>query len=453
MSGTPSVVVPGVRAGTVREAWALAWPTVLGQATTTLMWTVDTLLLGNVGKVELAAAGFGGVLIWTLYTFFVGLVRAVDTFVSQAAGAEQPREAGRFAWQGLWIAAASTVVLAVVWWRFPDLLALAGPDPAVISECLVYSRARLLGAGFVLGGFALQGFFRGVGDVRAPMVVAVVANVLNAGLDVLLIYGVGPFPRLTTAGAGYATAVASLASFLMLLAWFLRPAVHRLYSTRDRWRPHRPSLRRLLRVGAPMGLQSFGDMGSFSVFLAIMGRLGTDQLAASHIAVQVLSFSFMPASGVSRAATTLVGQYLGAGRPELARRAGWVTLRMVLVYTLGVGLLLLLLRDYVVLGFNRDPAVVAAGVAILPLLALFQLFDGVQMVSSAALQGAGDTTVPMIVFLSSSWLLFLPLTWALAYPAGWGITGAWLAGVVHFGLIAAFLLIRFARGGWQRRRV
>ncbi len=448
-----SIVVPGTPPGSVREAWKLAYPTIIGMLSTTVMWTVDTMLLGRVGKVELAAGGFGGLIIWTLYTFFVGGVHAVTTFVSQAKGAGKPRECAIFAWQGIYLALAGAIVLAFFLWKLDWILALARPDEAVIHECLRYSRARMTGAFFVLGMFAISSFFRGIGDVKTPMVVAILANAVNIVLDVVLIFGLGPFPRLTTLGAGMATAMANCCGFILILILFLRPKIARAYQSRN-GHPFRPrAMLRLLKVGVPMGVQFFLDMVSFTVLMAIMGRLGTNQLAASQIGIQLLSFSFMPANGISKAATTLVGQYLGAARKALAEKCGWTTLKMNLVYSFAVAAVFMVGREHLFLIFNRDPAVVAAGVAIVPLLALFQILDAVQMNYSGVLQGAGDTKFTMIVYALSSGLLFVPLALLFAYPLGLGMLGGWLGGVIHLTILDFVLTLRFRRGTWKHFKI
>ncbi|MCB1164142.1 MATE family efflux transporter [bacterium] len=451
----PSIIVPGVAAGSMAEAWRLAYPTVIGMFSATLMWTVDTILLGHVGKVPLAAAGFGGVLVWTLYTFFVGTVQGVNTFVAQAKGAGRPHDCALFAWQGLWVAVGATGLLALLYWQMPRILALAGPEAAVEAECLRYVRARMLGAPFLLATFAFHSFFRGVGDMKTPMVIVIIANLLNIGLDLLLIFGAGPVPALGTLGAGLATSASDFSAALMGLALFLRPAVNAIYgSARRAAAAFQPApLLRLLRVGAPIGGQFFLDMGSFTIFMAIMGRLGTDELAASQIGIQLLSFSFMPANGISKAATTMVGQYLGAGRAALAARCGWVTLRMNLIYSLVVAVVFLVARRHLFTLFNDDPGVVAAGLAIVPLLAIFQILDAVQMTFSNALQGAGDTRFPLLVILLGSYVVFLPLALLLAYRLELGIVGGWLGEVVAFGLIASLLTWRFRAGRWQSLRV
>jgi len=448
-----SIVVPGTAAGSVREAWKLAFPTIIGQLSTTLMWTADTILLGRVGKVEIAAAGLGGVLIWTLYTFFVGGVHAVNTFVAQAKGGGRPRECSVFAWQGIYFSIAGSAVLLLVAWKFDWLLSLARPAPEVIEECLRYSRIRMAGSFFVLASFSMMSFFRGIGDVRTPMVAAILANVLNVGLDILLIFGVGPFPRLTTYGAGLATALAHVFSFTLLMIVFLRPRLAALYHTRTDHPFHPAQMLRLLKVGVPMGLQFFQDMGSFAVFMAIMGRLGTNQLAASQIALQILSFSYMPGAGIGRAATTLVGQYLGAGRAAMAEKCGWVVVRMNFVYSLGIAMIFLLLGEPIVRVFNGDPSVVEAGIRIMPLLALFQIMDALQMAYAGALQGAGDTTFTLIAYAVSSWLIFVPLALLFAYPLGWGMPGGWAGGAIHLTVLSAALTLRFRGNAWKNRTI
>lgn len=448
-----SIVVPGTRAGSVMEAWKLAGPTIVAQMSTTIMWTVDTIMLGHVGKVEMAAAGFGGTIIWTLYTFFVGGVQAVATFVSQAKGGERLRECSVFTWHGIYLSLAASALLMLVLWKFDWILALARPDPEVIHECLRYSRVRMASSFFVLGMFTLASYFRGIGDTRTPMMAAIVANAFNIVINAVLIYGLGPFPRLTTLGAGLGTALAAVVSFVYLMIAYLRPKLHALYHTRTDHPFRLQAMLRLLRVGAPMGVQFFLDMGSFTVFIAIIGRLGTDQLAASNVGIQLLSFSFMPAGAVAKAGTTLVGQYLGAGRRALAERCGWVVIRMNLIYCVFVAVAFLVLRRQLFLIFNDDPGVIAAGVSIVPFLALLQIFDGLQMSYTGALQGAGDTRFPMIVFGTSSWLLFVPLTYLAALQWGGGIVGGWAVAAFHLALVSGILTVRFRSGVWKHQRI
>ena len=448
-----SIIVQGARAGSVKEAWQLAYPTVIGMLSATLMWTVDTMMLGRVGKVELAAAGFGGVLIWTLFTFFVGVINAVATFVSQAKGGGRLRECSTYAWQGVYLSIAGAAVLSLFFWQMDFILSIARPDPDVVAECLRYARGRLPGAVFLLGTFVFHSFFRGIGNMKTPMMISIVSNLINVVLDAVLIFGLGPFPALTTFGAGLATSIADLSACAMGMILFLRPIMNELFETRSEWRFRLPQFLRLVRVGTPIGAQFFLDMGSFSIFMAIMGRLGTDELAASQIGIQLLSFSFMPANGIAKAATTMVGQYLGAGKKALAERCGWVALRMSLTYSGFIALVFILARSHLFTLFNKDPGVVAAGVKIVPLLALFQIGDAIQMTYTNALHGAGDTRFPMIVIAASAYGVFVPLALLFAYKLGWGIVGGWLGGVIHFTVLATILHFRFRNGGWKDLKI
>ncbi|MFC2171488.1 MATE family efflux transporter [Acidobacteriota bacterium] len=445
--------MPGTRPGSVTEAWRLAYPTIIGMISVTVMWTIDTIMLGQVGKVELAAAGFGGVLVWTLYSFFVGSLGSVNTFVAQSKGAGKLNECAVFAWQGIYLALGGTVILSLVLWKFDWILALARPDDAVIHECLRYGRIRMAGAFFLLSTFAVFHFLRGIGNVKIPMTIAIISNMINIVLDWFFIFGHGPFPRLTTFGAGLATSIADVSAFVMALAVFLGPRIASAFQSRCTFAFRPAAMLRLLRVGVPMGIQFFLDMGSFSVFMAIMGRLGTNELAASQIGLQVLSFSFMPANGIAKASTTLVGQYLGAGRPSLAEKCGQTILKMNFVYSLFVAAVFLIAQQRLYALFNRDPAVLAAGQSIIALLALFQILDAFQMTYSGILSGAGDTTFPMVVFAGSAWLLFIPLALILAYPAGLGILGGWTGGVIHLMVVAVILAWRFRRGAWKRTKI
>jgi MATE family multidrug resistance protein len=285
------------------------------------------------------------------------------------------------------------------------------------------------------------------------MTVAILSNLVNILLDILLIYGLGPFPRLTTFGAGLATALANFFGFALILILFLRPRIEAVYHSRHN-HPFRPAeMLRLLRVGVPLGVQFFLDMSGFTVLMVIMGRLGTDQLAASQIGIQLLSFSFMPANGVGKAATTLVGQYLGAARRRLAERCGWLAWRMNVLYSLAIAAVFLLGGRHIVGIFSQDPAVLAAGATLMPLLALFQILDAMQMAYSGSLQGAGDTTFTMVGFALSTWLVFVPLALLFAYPLGWGMVGGWLGGVVHLVVLNMVLTWRFRSGSWKHRRI
>jgi MATE family multidrug resistance protein len=209
----------------------------------------------------------------------------------------------------------------------------------------------------------------------------------------------------------------------------------------------------MVRVGLPMGLQFFLEVGAFMVFAIMIGWLGAAPLAANQVTMRLMSISFMTTWGLGVAATTLVGRHLGAGEPTLAVLAGRRTL------LLGLGVTGLAALGYVGLAeplsavFTTDAEVVSLAAMLLPVAAVFQILDGINMISYGALRGAGDTRYPMWAVGFMSWVVGIPLVWALAMPAGLGLLGAWLGTTVMVAGMAALLWGRFHRAGWTQRRL
>jgi len=436
-------------AGSYRQVWTLSYPAVLTMVSQTIMWTVDAAMVGHIGKAELAAVGLGGILVWTVYSFFVGLTSAVNTFVSQSYGAEDYRRCGLHLWQGLYVALAAAGGLLVLRVFTPQALALLGPSPHVQELSSVYVEIRVLSAPFFLIYYTCSHFFRGIGDTMTPLKVLAFAHAVNILGDYLLIFGVGPFPEMGVRGAAWATSLANVVAAVVFV-WlaFTRPMRER-YATHTQWRFHREAFGRLLRIGGPIAVHFFLDMGSFLVFSAYIGRMGTDALAANQIAIQILALSFMPAQGLAIAATTLMGQYIGAGEPALAKRAAYTTLKMGLYYAGFIALLCLTVPETLVRLFNSDETVVALGRKLLLWAAFFQVFDAVQFISDGGLRGAGDTRVPMLIVVGGAWFVFLPLAYVFGSVLDGGVVGAWLGATLYVVVIGVLMFRRLHREGWR----
>jgi MATE family multidrug resistance protein len=435
--------------GSYREVWVLAYPAMVGMISTTIMWFVDTVLVGHLGKTELAAVGLGGIVVWTLYSFFNGVVTTVSTFVAQRHGSGEPGKCSRMAWQGIYIALLAGVAILIVSRFVGDILAVLKPSDAVQAVGARYMQIRMLAGGFVILHISIASFFRGIGNTKTPMKVLVFANCVNIVLDLLLIFGLLGFPRLEVAGAALATAISNFAAAIVFLFIFLSHKYKQEFETRLNWRPYTPDLARLLKVGVPVGVQFFLDMASWSVFTAIVGRLGEAELAVNSIVIHVLSFSFMPCYGLSIAATTLVGRYIGAGDLGSSVRSGYTAVRLGVYYGLGLLAIFLVFPEQIVRLFNSDPEVITKGTRIIYLAAFFQVFDALQMIFQGALRGAGDTRGPMIISICYSWFLYLPLAYFLANTLEKGLLGAWIGATVFVFALAATFWVRFALGGWK----
>lgn len=416
----------------------------------TVMWTVDSAMVGHVGKTELAAVGLGGLLVFTLNSFFVGLSYSLNTYVAQSFGAGRMDDCGRYLWQGLHLGFASGVMILVVRYFNPHTINLLGPAPEVRDLCLDYADIRMLSGPFFIVHYYLSNFFRGIGDTRTPMKAVVTANATNIVLDYFLIFGHGPAPRLGVEGAAWATFVANLLSALLLGLVAFNASHRSRFGTHTHWRLDARALKELGRIGTPIGLHYALDIGSFLVFSAYVGRMGTEQLAANQIIIQVLALSFMPCHGFSVAATTLMGQYIGAGSYRLAKTSAYRTLTLGLLFTSSIAVIYIVFPGPLVRLFNDDPQVVWFGKRIILLAAAFQIFDGVQLIGSGALRGAGDTTVPMALALGGGWFVFLPLAFIFGTVLGRGIIGAWVGATVYVVLLGVAIFLRLKTERWKR---
>ncbi|HWN80894.1 MAG TPA: MATE family efflux transporter, partial [Candidatus Udaeobacter sp.] len=287
-----------------------------------------------------------------------------------------------------------------------------------------------------------------IGDTRTPMVVALLANLSNVVFDYLLIFGHAGFPRMGVAGAAWAT-VGSCAFQAAILFWiFLRRGRKEGHLPERVVGPSAAEMLRLLRVGVPVGVQWVLDMGSWTAFTTIVAGLGEVQAAANQVAVSILHLSFMPGYGISVAATTLVGQYLGAGNPRAAIRSAHHALRLGVIFMCTMGAAFCLLRGTLVRAFNADPAVIAVGERLLVIAAIFQVFDAMNLVLSGVLRGAGDTRFPMLATIVMAWIVFLPLAWFLSVPLGFGVVGGWAAIIAWTLGLALVLGWRFRQRKW-----
>ncbi|MFH1808653.1 MAG: MATE family efflux transporter [Pseudomonadota bacterium] len=435
------------------EIFRLATPTVVTMLSMTLMWTVDTALLGRVSSLAQGAAGLGGIIGWTLYSLFNNLSRINATFVSQANGRGDDRAIGDYTWQSTYLALAAGLLLTLVCWHSDLFLWWTGNGPAVEDATHRYLKLRGLSAVGNQLAFCLAGFFQGRKDVTTPMWAGIVANVVNVVLDVMLIFGVSSLGIAASGldGAAIATSVATWVQALFLLAATLLPAAHRArYLIHVPRPPHAGQLRDLLRVGMPASVQGFLDMVFFAVFTSIVGRAGVASLAASQIVVQLLSFSFMPLYGLSQAVSVLVGNALGEKNPDKAGRYARETYLVALAYLAPCALLLLGFGSYLFRLFSVDPEVLALAGGLATAAAVFQIFDGLQIVGNGVMTGGGDTRFPMIYSMGVVWLVAVPLVTAMNALGHGQVVELWAAASLCYALIALGFYLR-VRGGQFKR--
>ncbi len=439
--------------GSVREVAALAYPVILSQLSITAMGFIDSAMAGRLGATELAAVGFAGIWCWTWFTFFFGTATGVQTFVSQADGAGRQGECGGWAWQAGYVVVPLTALAALGLWLWLDpFLSLLGPSAELQATAASYLRPRLVGGVGLAFAMVLTSFFRGLGDTHTPMYATLVSVVVNAILDYGLIFGKLGFPEWGVYGAGFATAVAEWLDALLLFIAFSRRKVSQRYATGPT-APHPDSILRFVRIGVPVGGQWVLEMLSFAVFTTFIARMGDTSMAASQALIILLSLSFMQSIGLSIAASTLVGRYIGARDNPAAWRSFWSAEKMVVVLAGSVALLFVAAPGLLMRIFSDDPEVIGLGRSLVSLAAAFQLFDAFGIVASGALRGAGDTRWPFVVQTAFAWLFFVPATYLLGVHLGGGLFGAWVAGTLYVLLVSVTFVARFRSGAWQQFRI
>ena len=439
--------------GGIAEVAVLAYPAVLQTLSDTLMQVVDAAIVGRLGVTELGAVGFGGIWVWTMLVAFVGAATGVQTFVSQAFGAGEHKQCGRWVWQALYtLVPASVLWIVAIELAFGPLVRLLGPSPELQAFATSYAHRRLLGGPAIVAAVVLTSFFRGLGDTRTPLVATVLANLLNAVACYGLVFGRFGLPAWGVAGAGVATALSNWTYTTIMLCALLRRRMIATYATRP-VRPDSASMWRFARTSIPVGGQWVLDMISFALFSTIIARMGDVQMAASQAMIQLLSVSFMQAFGISIASGALVGRYVGARDLTSAERSHHSAMKLGLALATAVAVLFLTVPDALLGIFTTDPAVIALGRPLLALGALFQLLDAVGIIASGSLRGAGDTRFPFVVQATLAWIVRLPLVYTFAVVLARGVTGAWFGELLYVTVLGSAWLLRFRSGVWWTIRI
>jgi len=439
--------------GNVGELTRLAFPVVVQTMSETAMQLIDSAMVGRLGATQLAAIGFAGLWVWTLFVAFAGTAQGVQIFVSRHDGAGEPRLCGPWLWQSIWLTVPAMVLwMVAVAFLFPLLVALIGPSPELQSEAVAYAWARLPGGPAVAANFALTGFFRGLGDTRTPLFAVLIGVLVNVAIAYLLIFGELGLPQLGAAGAGCGMSAGSWTVCAVLLTVVLRRRMRERYRT-DAIRPDRAAMLRFLRTSAPVGGQWLLDMTTFAIFGSIVARMGDVSMAASQAMLQLLSVSFMQAFAISIAAGTLVGRYLGARDLESAERS----YRSAQLLALGVSALAALLfvsvPELLLSIFSRDPGVLELARPLLGLAAVFQVIDAVGIIAGGALRGAGDTRWPFLVQATLAWVVRLPAVYVAAIWLEGGVFGAWIGELVYISALGLAQILRFRAGHWRTQRI
>jgi MATE family multidrug resistance protein len=484
------------------ELWTIAWPTVLTMTSYTVMQFADKLMVGQVGPVEVAAQGNGGIWAFTPIAFTLGLLTVVNTFVSQSRGAKRVLDAPRYGWASLWLSGGMWVVLMLPYalllkYIFPlihsaqreqiqnglekasgaDLLAaqaeLEQLDRLIGLETQ-YAQILLAGSILLLISRALHHYFFGLQRPKVATVSAICGNTTNVTVNYVLIFGhlgapgwglpgIPGVPALGLTGAALGTIAGTLVESVIPVVLFLGPSMNRELQSRRQWRPQKGPILDLLRIGAPAGIQVGNEMACWSIFMTrLVGVFGTYHQTAGWISITYIHLSFMPALGLSVAVTSLVGNYQGAGQPDVAAARARLGVLVGLIYMTLFGALFYLFRYELVSifvgGLHLDAGearqIVEIGATLMICAAIFQAFDAFGIIYTGALRGAGDTLWPSAVTLLYNWTIILGGGWLMTryYPQLESV-GPWVAATVYIIILGVTMAYRFESGRWRTLRI
>lgn len=442
-----------------REVLTLAGPLILSTGTMTVQQFINRMFLSWYSPEALAASLPAGTLAYTMLCFFIGTASYANTFVAQYHGAGQPQRIAAAVWQAIYLALAAGIIVMPLALAGRLIFSLSGHAPAVVAQEIVYFGILVCGGGVGILSSAVSAFYTGRGLTRTVMAVNIGTALLNVVLDYLLIFGHYGCPRLGIAGAAYASVASSAVGALVFLTLFLGGRDRRTYGVWAARGLDRDLFGRLLRFGAPSGLHFMLDLLGWSLFVIFVGRLGVRELGATNLAFQVNSFVFMPMIGMSIATATLVGQRLGENRPELAARTTWSSFHLTFAYMGAFALLCVLIPHVFLLPFGAraNPTEFAAlsGMAarMLVFVAIYSLFDGANLIFSAALKGAGDTLFIMLTSSVLGMVLMVLPTWLVCREGRGSVWLAWGFLTLFITVLAGCYLARFLQGKWRTMRV
>jgi putative MATE family efflux protein len=431
----------------------LSVPMVLEMAMESLFAVVDVFFVSRVSGDAVATVGVTESMLTIVYTVALGLGIGATAVVSRRIGEKDPEGAAQAAAQSLALGViVSTAVGVFGALNAERLLVLMGATPSMIESSLGYTQVMLAGNATVTLLFLINAIFRGAGDPAIAMRMLWIANAINIVLDPCLIFGWGPFPEMGVTGAAVATNIGRGTAVVAQL-WMLGSGRSRVHVTRRHLELVPAVMWNVCRLSGSGFLQILIDTSSWIGLVRVISTFGSDALAGYTIGIRTVAFAILPAWGLSNAAATMVGQALGAGKPDRAQAAVWTAGLYNAVVLGAVGAVFVIFAPQIVAFYTTDPAIVPHGIDCLRIVSAGFVLFAYGLVLTQSFNGAGDTWTPTYINLACFWLLQIPLAWLLAIRLEMGPRGVYIAITVAFSTLAIVSAVVFRKGWWKTRTV
>ncbi len=439
-----------LRRQTDRDIWELTWPVILSMTMASAVGVIDIAMLGRLGTDALAAVGYAMQFFFLSQAVLMAVGVACVAMMSRSIGAGEPVRARHALAASLTIALATAAVVSTLALFFPEApIRLLGAGEPIVELGAPYFQLTIGSSLLFAVSFTYENAFRAAKDARTPMIISAAATSVKVALNWVLIFGNLGAPELGLVGAGLATVGAqAIASTLFVLAARVSSHPESLRLRSGDLRAARGVYRETIRLAVPGLLERFGMNLALMSYFWVLGGYGPEAVAAYTVGVRVLSFSWIPGIGFSVAASTLVGQSLGANNPRQAARAGWRAARFALAVSIVLGAGFALARHPLARLFTDDPAVLAVLTPFMVVMALSQPFLGLHFTLGGALRGAGDTVTPLWAALVGNWGLRVPMAFLVAFVLEWSVLWVWFALSFDHLARSAWMLVAFRRERW-----
>jgi MATE family multidrug resistance protein len=422
----------------LRKNIVLAVPVMVGQLGHIMVNVADSMMVGRVGVVPLAGATFAGAIYVLLLLFGIGVSYAITPLVA----AEDPNNKSKlmqYLQDGLLMNTVLGIILSVVGFGMSYFLDYFGQDPEVAAQAKPYLRVMSASLVFVMIFQNFRQYAEGLSDTMSPMVVSVVANLLNILLNWVFIFGHWGFEPMGLYGAGLATFIARI-PMVLLMIWFVRKKIAGF-----QWHFQTDGIKRMLKIGVPSGMQFIFEVGAFGGAGIMIGWIGPEAQAAHNIALNLSAISYMAATGIAAAASVRIGNQMGLKDKRNLRIAGFTSFGMAAAFMSLSALAFIIFRFKLPYFYVHDAEVVRMAAFLLIIGAAFQISDGLQAVGLGVLRGLRDVRVPTAVTFVAYWIIALPLGYVLGFPLGWGVNGVWVALSIGLTVAAILHIWRFNR--------
>jgi multidrug resistance protein, MATE family len=426
------------------KTFSLAYPVIIGQLGIIMMGVVDSIMVGRLGSIPLAAASLGNSLIFIILIIGIGSSIVVSPLVAILVGANRHSECGVYFRQSLFINVILSFVMIGIILLSVNFVKYLDQPPEVVELAIIYMTIVGLSAIPLMIYQTYKQFIEGFSIMKPAMIIAILANIINAFANWVLIFGKYGFPQLGLAGAAWATFSSRVFMALVIMIYVMKNIKFKQYDVSFHFHGlDIPVIKKILSLGLPSGFQYLFEVGAFSLAVIMIGWIGANELAAHQIAINLASISFMAVLGISQASSIRVGNAMGDKNIANVRKAGFTGIILGASIMALAGLTFILLNNFLPTLYIDDKAVISIASRLIIIAALFQLSDGTQAVGIGVLRGLTDVKGPTIITFIAYWLISLPIAYLLAFNFKLGVEGVWIGLLIGLTASALMLTLRF----------